>query len=71
MGSGKHAGLEEWKEQLKIDEESIKAFAKKYNAGKDFCVKEFDDIEEGKKLMRIASNTKGNMFPNPFFHLIL
>ena len=44
-----------------IDEESIKAFAKKYNAGKDFCVKEFDDIEEGKKLMRIASNTKGNL----------
>lgn len=41
-----------------IDEESIKAFAKKYNAGKDFCVKEFDDIEEGKKLMRIASNTR-------------
>lgn len=32
-----------------IDEESIKAFAKKYNAGKDFCVKEFDDIEEGKR----------------------
>lgn len=44
-----------------IDEESIKLFAKKYNAGDDFCVKEFDDIEEGKKLMRIASNTKGNL----------
>ena len=44
-----------------IDEKSIKDFAKKYNAGDDFRVKEFDDIEEGKKLMRIASNTKGNL----------
>lgn len=47
--------------KVPIDDESIKAFAKKYNAGDDFIVKEFDDIEEGKKLMRIASATKGNL----------
>lgn len=47
--------------KVPIDDESIKSFAKKYNAGDDFTVKEFDDIEEGKKLMRIASNTKGNL----------
>lgn len=45
-----------------IDDDSIKIFAKKYNVGDDFYVKEFDDIEEGKKLMKIASNTKGNLF---------
>ena len=47
--------------KVPIDNESIKAFAKKYNVGDDFAVKEFDDIEEGKKLMRIASATKGNL----------
>lgn len=47
--------------QLPIDDVSIKAFAEKYNAGEGFVVKEFDDIEEGKKLMRIASATKGNL----------
>jgi CTP:phosphocholine cytidylyltransferase-like protein/thiamine kinase-like enzyme len=47
--------------KISIDEETIAAFAKKYNVGDDFVVKEFDDIEEGKKLMRIASATKGNL----------
>lgn len=47
--------------RVPIDEASIYSFAKKYNAGDDFAVKEFDDIEEGKKLMRIASATKGNL----------
>ncbi len=47
--------------QVPIDDNSIKAFAKEYNAGDNFVVKEFDDIEEGKKLMRIASATKGNL----------
>jgi thiamine kinase-like enzyme len=47
--------------KVPIDGESIKTFAQKYNACDDFAVKEFDDIEEGKKLMRIASATKGNL----------
>lgn len=47
--------------KVPIDDESIASFANKYNAGVDFVVKEFDDIEEGKKLMRIASATKGNL----------
>lgn len=47
--------------KVPTDEESIKAFAKKYNAGDNFVVKEFDDVEEGKKLMRIASSTKGDL----------
>lgn len=46
---------------VSTDNESIKVFAAKYNAGVDFRVKEFDDVEEGKKLMRIASSTKGNL----------
>ncbi len=47
--------------RVPIDEESIKSFVNKYNVEDDFVVKEFDDIEEGKKLMRIASATKGNL----------
>lgn len=45
--------------RVPIDDKSITAFAKKYGIEDDFAVKEFDDIEEGKKLMRIASATKG------------
>lgn len=44
-----------------VDDESIAAFAKKYGLGSSFHVKVFDDVEEGKKLMRIASATKGNL----------
>ncbi len=47
--------------KVPVDDESIRLFAKKYNIGNDFVVKEFDDVEEGKKLMRIASSTKGNL----------
>lgn len=47
--------------RVPIDDKSITAFAKKYGIEDDFAVKEFDDIEEGKKLMRIASATKGNL----------
>lgn len=47
--------------RVPIDDASIASFASKYNAGSDFMVKEFDDVEEGKKLMRIASSTKGNL----------
>lgn len=47
--------------RVPIDNDTIADFAKKYNAGDNFAVKEFDDIEEGKKLMRIASATKGNL----------
>lgn len=43
---------------IPIDQESINAFAKEYDAGDGFVVKKFDDVEEGKKLMRIASATK-------------
>lgn len=46
---------------VSIDKESIKSFANRYHIVNDFHVKEFDDIEEGKKLMKIASNTKGNL----------
>ena len=46
---------------IQIDSESIVSFAKEYNLGDDFSVKTFDDVEEGKKLMRIASATKGNL----------
>lgn len=44
-----------------IDEGSIASFATQYGLGHDFHVKIFDDVEEGKKLMRIASATKGNL----------
>lgn len=47
--------------QVPIDQESINAFAKEYGAEDDFDVKDFDDVVEGKKLMRIASATKGNL----------
>lgn len=47
--------------RVPIDSDSIAAFAKKYNVRGNFSVKEFDDIEEGKKLMKIASSTKGNL----------
>jgi thiamine kinase-like enzyme len=46
---------------IPVDPESIRVFAAEYNAGDNFIVKEFDDVEEGKKLMRIASATKGNL----------
>lgn len=46
---------------ISIDEESIASFAAQYELGEDFHVKTFDDVEEGKKLMRIASATKGNL----------
>lgn len=45
---------------IPIDEESIVSFAKKYEV-EGLEVKTFDDVEEGKKLMRIASATKGNL----------
>lgn len=45
---------------IPIDEESIASFAKKYQV-EGLTVKTFDDVEEGKKLMRIASATKGNL----------
>lgn len=47
--------------RIPVDSESVRIFAAEYNAGNDFVVKEFDDVEEGKKLMRIASATKGNL----------
>lgn len=47
--------------QIPVDKQSIALFAKEYELGNDFFVKEFDDVEEGKKLMRIASSTKGNL----------
>lgn len=46
---------------IPIDDASIAAFANQYDLGADFRVKTFDDVEEGKKLMRIASATKGNL----------
>lgn len=46
---------------IPVDMASIKKFAKKYELGDSFHVKDFDDVEEGKKLMRIASATKGNL----------
>lgn len=48
--------------KVPIDEETISDFAKKYDIDEEFCIKEFDDIQEGKKLMKIASCTKGNLF---------
>lgn len=47
--------------KVSVDEVALRKFTKKYDVGLDFGVKEFDDIEEGKKLMTIASNTKGNL----------
>lgn len=47
--------------RVPVDMESVRAFASQYNMGDQFAVKEFDDVEEGKKLMRIASSTKGNL----------
>ncbi len=45
-----------------VDSGSVRAFSKKYKLGDNFTVKEFNDIEEGKRLMQIASSTKGNLF---------
>lgn len=47
--------------RIPVDLTSIRRFAEEYHAGEDFAVKEFDDVEEGRKLMRIASSTKGNL----------
>lgn len=47
--------------KIPIDEKAIIAFSKKYKVGENFAIKEFDDIKEGKKLMQIASSTKGNL----------
>lgn len=47
---------------IPIDNVSIRRFADEHNIGESFLIKEFDDIEEGKKLMKIASATKGNLF---------
>lgn len=47
--------------EVPVDQNSINLFAREYSIESDFAVKEFDDIEEGKKLMRIASATKGNL----------
>lgn len=46
---------------IPIDKTHITSFAIQYGLGDDFHVKIFDDVEEGKKLMRIASATKGNL----------
>ena len=46
---------------IPIDDRSIAEFAKKHDLDDSFHVKTFDDVEEGKKLMRIASATKGNL----------
>ena len=45
---------------IPIDDESIASFARKYGV-EGLTVKTFDCVEEGKKLMRIASATKGNL----------
>lgn len=47
--------------RIPTDQISISIFAKEHDVGDSFTVKEFDDVEEGKKLMRIASATKGNL----------
>ena len=47
---------------VSIDDGDIVSFAKSHDFDPDmFRVKIFDDVEEGKKLMRIASATKGNL----------
>lgn len=47
--------------RVPIDAESIHDFAIDNKVDGTLFVKEFDDVEEGKKLMRIASATKGNL----------
>lgn len=44
-----------------IDDKSIEEFARNYNIKENSIVKDFNNVEEGKKLMRIASSTKGNL----------
>ena len=46
--------------RISVDEENIALFTEQYNMS-SFRVKEFDDVEEGKRLMKIASATKGNL----------
>lgn len=46
---------------VSVEEDAITVFAKKYGFDNSFHVKVFDDVEEGKKLMHIASATKGNL----------
>lgn len=48
--------------KISTDDISVRKFAENHNLDNNFEIKEFDDIKEGKKLMQIASSTKGNLF---------
>ena len=55
----KNCDFEKYPEQLKTGMEFLH---KLHSLQSDGTVKVFDDVEEGKKLMGIASATKGNLF---------
>lgn len=57
--NAKNCNFERYPEQLKT---SMEFLHKLHKIKPSNTVKVFDDVEEGKKLMRIASSTKGNLF---------
>lgn len=59
VNDAQNCDFEKYPEQLKTGMEFLH---KLHNLKSDGTVKVFDDVEEGKKLMAIASATKGNLF---------